>query len=102
MPTTSLAGLTVAVTGGGHRIGRAIAQQFAGAGSRVTIGDLDADATGAAAEAIGGGARAATLDVSDRDGFAAFLDAAEQHHGPLDVMVNNAGVDWIGPFHEEP
>ena len=42
------------------------------------------------------------LDVSDRESFAAFLDAAEQSHGPLDVLVNNAGIDWIGPFHEEP
>src|SRR4051812_45233538 len=102
MPTTSLAGLTVAVTGGANGIGRAIARQFAEAGSRVTIGDVDTDGADAAAEAIGGDARAAALDVSDRAGFAAFLDAAEQHHGPLDVMVNNAGVDWIGPFHEEP
>jgi short-subunit dehydrogenase len=30
------------------------------------------------------------------------MDAAEEAHGPLDVMVNNAGVDWMGPFHEEP
>ena len=44
---------------------------------------------------------AVALDVSDAGAFAAFLDAAERD-GPLDVMVNNAGVDWIGPFHEEP
>lgn len=42
------------------------------------------------------------LDVTQPEQFAAFLDAAEQHHGKLAVLVNNAGVDWIGPFHEEP
>jgi short-subunit dehydrogenase len=40
--------------------------------------------------------------VSDREAFAAFLDSAEEAHGPLAIMVNNAGIDWIGPFHEEP
>jgi NAD(P)-dependent dehydrogenase (short-subunit alcohol dehydrogenase family) len=99
---TSLAGLSVAVTGGAHGIGRAIAGQFAAAGARVAIGDLDADGARAAAEAIGADALGTGMDVSDREAFAAFLDAAEQHNGPLDVMVNNAGIDWIGPFHEEP
>jgi short-subunit dehydrogenase len=42
------------------------------------------------------------LDVTDRGAFAAFLDATEERHGPLGIMVNNAGVDWMGPFHEEP
>jgi NAD(P)-dependent dehydrogenase (short-subunit alcohol dehydrogenase family) len=88
---TSIEGLTVAVTGGANGIGRAIAARFAGAGARVTIGDVDVTA-----------ADVLPLDVSDREAFAAFLDAAEQRHGPLDVLVNNAGIDWIGPFHEEP
>jgi NAD(P)-dependent dehydrogenase (short-subunit alcohol dehydrogenase family) len=71
--------LNVAVTGGGSGIGRAIVEQFKRAGANVTAGDLE-----------GGDV---TLDVTDRDAFAAFLDAAEQRHGPLDVLVNNAGVD---------
>ena len=102
MTTTSLSGLNVVVTGGGGGIGRAVAQRFAAAGARVTIGDVQADAAAAAAHDIGGGARAAALDVADEDAFTAFLDAAEREHGPLDVLVNNAGIDWIGPFHEEP
>jgi NAD(P)-dependent dehydrogenase (short-subunit alcohol dehydrogenase family) len=80
--------LNVAVTGGRSGIGRAIVEQFKRAGANVTAGDLE-----------GGDV---TLDVTDRDAFAAFLDAAEQRHGPLDVLVNNAGVDWVGPFHSEP
>jgi NAD(P)-dependent dehydrogenase (short-subunit alcohol dehydrogenase family) len=92
----------VAITGGAHGIGRAIALHFARAGARVAIGDLDRDAAQRLADEIGGGAIGVSLDVTDRDAFAAFLDAAERRHGPLGVMVNNAGVDWVGPFHEEP
>jgi len=102
MTTTSLTGTSVAVTGGAHGIGRAIAQHFARAGARVAIGDLDVLAAQALATEIGGGAIGVALDVRDRDAFAAFMDAAEETHGPLGVMVNNAGIDWVGPFHEQP
>ena len=97
-----LAGASAAVTGGGHGIGRAIAVRLAGAGARVAVGDRDLPAAEEVAREIGDGAFAVELDIADRDSFAAFLDAAEERHGPLDLMVNNAGIDWIGPFHEEP
>lgn len=98
----SFTDVPVAVTGGADGIGRAIAQHFARAGARVAIGDLDGDAAQDLADELGGGAIGVPLDVTDRDAFAAFLDAAEQSHGPLGVMVNNAGVDWVSSFHEEP
>ena len=96
------AGVPVAVTGGANGIGRAVAQSFGRAGARVAIGDLDPEAAGAAAAAIGGEAVGLALDVSDPASFEAFLARAEEAHGPLGVMVNNAGVDWMGPFHQEP
>jgi NAD(P)-dependent dehydrogenase (short-subunit alcohol dehydrogenase family) len=97
-----LEGASAAVTGGGHGIGRAIATHLARSGARVAVGDIDAEAAARTAEAIGGNAFGQALDISDRDSFANFLDQAEERHGPLKVMVNNAGIDWIGPFHEEP
>jgi NAD(P)-dependent dehydrogenase (short-subunit alcohol dehydrogenase family) len=101
MTNPSLEGVPVAVTGGAHGIGRAICEHFARAGARVAIGDLDAEAAERVASEIGGGTIGVALDVTDRDAFVAFLDAAEGQ-GPLGVMVNNAGVDWMSPFHEEP
>jgi NAD(P)-dependent dehydrogenase (short-subunit alcohol dehydrogenase family) len=70
--------------------------------ARVAVGDVDLDAAEAAAREIGGEAFAFPLDIADRDGFTAFLEEIEERHGPLALLVNNAGVDWIGPFHEEP
>jgi NAD(P)-dependent dehydrogenase (short-subunit alcohol dehydrogenase family) len=102
MSATEIEGRGVAVTGGANGIGRAVAERFARAGARVTIGDVDGPAAEAAAAAIGAGAAAVAVDVSDREAFEAFLDAAERRHGALDVLVNNAGIDWIGAFHEEP
>jgi NAD(P)-dependent dehydrogenase (short-subunit alcohol dehydrogenase family) len=97
-----LSGTSAAVTGGGRGIGRAIALRLAGAGARVAIGDVDLPAAEGVAQEIGTDAFAFSLDVTDRAQFDAFLAAAEERHGPLRVVVNNAGVDWVGPFHEEP
>jgi short-subunit dehydrogenase len=99
---TSVTGASAAVTGAGAGIGRAIALRLAGAGARVAVGDLDLSAAEAVAAEIGENAFAMELDIADPEGFRAFLDAAEERHGPLAVMINNAGIDWIGPFHEEP
>ncbi|MFE3188535.1 SDR family oxidoreductase [Nocardia sp. NPDC059240] len=97
----SLDGASVAVTGGANGIGRAISTHFARAGARVAIGDIDVDAARALADELGNGAVGIALDVSDEASFTAFLDAAEKANGPLAVLVNNAGIDWMGPFHTE-
>ena len=50
---------------------------------------------------LGASAVALALDVTDRASFSAFLDAAEEQLGPLDVLVNNAGIMQIGRFIDE-
>jgi NAD(P)-dependent dehydrogenase (short-subunit alcohol dehydrogenase family) len=94
--------MNVAVTGGANGIGRAVAEHFARAGARVVVGDIDGAAAEAVAASLGSNVFGLRLDVTDRESFAKFIDTAEARHGALDVMVNNAGIDWIGPFHEEP
>ena len=99
-PRIDLEGASVAITGAGRGIGRATALLFAERGARVAIGDLDKEAAAETAELAGGSAQ--LLDVSDRDSFAAFLGEAESAHGPLDVLVNNAGIMPNGGFLELP
>jgi NADP-dependent 3-hydroxy acid dehydrogenase YdfG len=96
-----LAGEVAAITGGARGIGRATAEAFLGQGMRVAIGDLDADAARKTASELGPSAVAMALDVTDRESFSKFLDAAEQQLGPLDVLVNNAGIMQIGRFIDE-
>jgi NAD(P)-dependent dehydrogenase (short-subunit alcohol dehydrogenase family) len=91
----------VAITGGARGIGRATAAALAGEGARVAIGDVDASAAQAAAEEIGSGTLGMELDVTDLSSFEGFLDRVEAELGPLDVMVNNAGILHLGPFVEE-
>jgi NAD(P)-dependent dehydrogenase (short-subunit alcohol dehydrogenase family) len=96
-------GLVVAVTGGAGGIGAATARLLARAGARVAVGDLDGDAAARTAEDLPGtGAIGMRLDVTDPDSYHAFLDGVRDRLGPLDVLVANAGVMWVGPFQQEP
>ncbi len=98
-----LAGQTAAITGAARGIGRATAKALLGQGMKVVIGDLDEESARETAARLGPPERvvALPLDVTDRDSFAAFLDGAEERFGPLDVLVNNAGIMQIGRFIDE-
>lgn len=97
-----MAGRVVAVTGGAQGIGREIARLLAANGARVAIGDRDFDGASATARELPGTVEAFGLDVTDSVSFSAFLTAAQDRLGPLDVLVNNAGVMWVGGFDDEP
>lgn len=88
---TKLAGSTVLVTGGGSGLGRRMALAAGRRGARVLIWDVSADAGRNVRDEIrsaGGSAEAQTVNVADRDAVQAAAPAA----GPVDVLINNAGV----------
>jgi NAD(P)-dependent dehydrogenase (short-subunit alcohol dehydrogenase family) len=92
-------GKIVAVTGAARGIGLATATALKAAGAKVAIGDID-EAT-AKDGGDGLGVLAARVDVTDRESYTAFLDHVEAELGPVDVLVNNAGIMPIGPLLEE-
>ena len=86
---------TALVTGAGSGIGKAIAELFAQQGATVWAVDRDeasAETTAAGIRAAGGRAESARVDVSE----AADVEALARRIGPLDVLVNNAGIGHVG------
>lgn len=103
----SLAGRTVLVTGSSQGIGYALAGALAAAGARVVLNGRDGARLAAAREALAAAApgadiRTQAFDVTDADAVEAGVAAVERDIGPIDVLVNNAGMQHRGPFHEFP
>jgi NADP-dependent 3-hydroxy acid dehydrogenase YdfG len=96
-----LTGQVAAITGAARGIGKETARAFVREGMKVAIGDLDLVTAQETARELGGGTIALELNVTERASIAAFLDAAEQQLGPVDVLVNNAGIMQLGPFITE-
>lgn len=90
----SLADKVIAVTGGARGIGAATAAAVTRAGAKVAIADLDPDAGPETALAI-------QVDVADRAALTAFLDTVEQELGPIDVLINNAGIMPLTRIEDE-
>jgi glucose 1-dehydrogenase/3-oxoacyl-[acyl-carrier protein] reductase len=92
------------VTGAGQGIGRGIAEAFANEGADVVINDLvEDDRTEEVAESIRAkGRRAAVIagNVSQRADVENLFEVAWNELGPVDVLVNNAGIETIIPFTE--
>ncbi|MCU1646257.1 MAG: short chain dehydrogenase [Nocardia sp.] len=100
MSVNSVRGKVVVITGGARGIDAATAAALHRHGAKVAIGDIDAavvEETGAAL----GLPLAGTLDVTDPESFAGFLDRVENTLGPLDALVNNAGIMPAGKLIEE-
>ncbi|MBF6133674.1 SDR family oxidoreductase [Nocardia otitidiscaviarum] len=98
---TTIAGKVVVITGGARGIGYATARTLRDLGALVAIGDVD-EAKVKESGADLGLEVYGTLDVTDPDSFTAFLDEVERRLGPLDVLVNNAGIMPAGRFADEP
>jgi gluconate 5-dehydrogenase len=100
-----LGGRTVVVTGAGGGLGRALALGLAAAGAAVAVTDVDAARARDVADAVaaaGGRALAARLDVTDAVEVEAVMDAVTAGLGPIDGLLNAAGVTRRGPAVDFP
>jgi len=98
-PPRPLHGRVVAITGAARGIGLATARLLLDRGARVAMGDLTAPVPPPGRE---GRSVGLPLDVTDEASFGSFLLEAERALGPVDVLINNAGIMAVGPFLSEP
>ncbi|HLS85202.1 MAG TPA: SDR family NAD(P)-dependent oxidoreductase, partial [Burkholderiales bacterium] len=93
----SLENKSVLVTGGGRGLGAAICRELSRGGAWIAVADRDSAAAQASAERIrgeGGKAIAVTADLALDEQASDAVDAAASAFGRLDVLVNNAAVDF--------
>lgn len=93
----TLEGRVALVTGGAGGMGSAIARDLAGLGAVVAVADINREGAEAVASSLPGG-RAFEVDLSDAASVAALVEGVLDAMGQVDVLVNNAGWDKVGPF----
>ncbi|MFA6234188.1 MAG: SDR family oxidoreductase [Bacteroidota bacterium] len=96
--TMAFEGKTVWITGGGTGIGKAIAAAFVFEGAQVILSGRGAKRIGEVATELGKSARAIACDVSDNNEVAAVTARITELCGPIDILINNAGVTVFKPF----
>ncbi len=97
----SLAGKRALITGSSQGIGFALARGLAAAGAKIVLNGRDAGKLGAAAADIDG-AEMLVFDVTDHAGVRAAVDGFEAASGPIDILINNAGMQHRTPLEEFP
>jgi 3-oxoacyl-[acyl-carrier protein] reductase len=97
-------GKTIVITGGSRGIGFASAKAFLEGGGQVAICARDAARLEGAERDLGaaGPVLAETVDVRDPKQITAFIERIGTALGPIDVLVNNAGILYAGPFAQQP
>ncbi len=86
------------VTGAGRGIGRGIVEKLAAEGARVVVSDIDEGSARETARAIGGESVGLRADVTSKESVEAMVKEVMDRFGRVDVLVNNAGWDKVGPF----
>jgi all-trans-retinol dehydrogenase (NAD+) len=101
----SLRGKRVLITGGAGGMGVAFARRFAREGAEIVLADISAEALEASRGALSGEgveSRGYVMDVSDSRSVEAVRDRLHAGAGPVEVLVNNAGIVEGGPFLDVP
>ena len=93
----SLEGEHALITGGGTGLGLATAQCFVAAGARVTIVGRRPEPLQTACQELGANAAYLVADITNRGDVATLISEAEVKHGPLSILVNNAGIHLKKP-----
>lgn len=89
---SALVGKVAMVTGGARGIGKAISETLSRAGAKVAVVDLDQASADATAAEVGNGAKGFQANVAVAAEVEAVVEAIEKDLGPIDVLVNNAGI----------
>jgi NAD(P)-dependent dehydrogenase (short-subunit alcohol dehydrogenase family) len=100
MAGNALAGRHALVTGGSRGIGAAIAAALSGAGAAVTLAGRDSDRLARQVRALGERSQSVVMDVSDPAAVSHGFERAHGTFGPVQILVNNAGVAQSAPFHK--
>lgn len=89
---------TVLITGASSGIGEATVRELAETGAKLFIGARRTDRLETLADELGDAVAWQSLDVTDAENFQAFVAAAQERFGSIDVLINNAGVMPLSPL----